>query len=158
MSSLREYDLGDTVITTILMKSRVLSAFTQPGSFVQYKAVGVNTLRDLRVTVGALQPSQSPRTPHSSNPLHAVELPDDGMCPSHGGPSMSFGIPAEDQMSIASLESELLPSGDEDEPQLLPSGVIAYAKSDSEVTAMLIQAATGIGLGWNPLPCSDNCG
>lgn len=46
---------------------------------------------------------------------------------------MSFSALGEDQMSIAASESGLLSSGVEDEAELPPLGVIAYAESDSEL-------------------------
>lgn len=61
--------------------------------------------------------------------------------------------PGEDQMSKVASESGLLSSGEEDEAMLPPSVVGAHAESDSEFTAMLGQASTGIGLEWDPPPC-----
>lgn len=80
------------------MKARVPSAVTQPTASAQSRAVNLeDTLGDLRVTVGAFPLGQSPRTSHSSSVSCAIELPDDGAGPSHGGPSVSFCLPSEDQ-------------------------------------------------------------
>ncbi|ROL48565.1 hypothetical protein DPX16_12181 [Anabarilius grahami] len=57
--------------------------------------------------------------------------------PSHGGPSISVGAPAEDQMSTATLERGLLGSGNEDEAEHPTVVMCAHAESDSELTTML---------------------
>lgn len=56
-------------------------------------------------------------------------------------------------MSIAPSGSGVLSSGENEEAELLPSGVVAHVESDSELTSMLSQAVEGIGLNWNPPPC-----
>lgn len=78
---------------------------------------------------------QSPRTSHSSRVVCAIELPGDGAGLSHGGTSMSFGAPGEDQMLIAVSESGLLSSGEEGEAEL-----------DSELMTMLARDSTSTGL------------
>ncbi len=58
-------------------------------------------LGDLRVTVRASLPGTSPRTSYSSRSEHPVRFPGDFAGPSHGAPSISFGAPSVDRMSIA---------------------------------------------------------
>lgn len=140
---------------SFLKKARVPSAFTHPCSSAQSSARMVNTLGDLRVTLGLFLLGQSPRSSGSSSALCAVE-PGDGAGLFHGGPSVSFGTPDEDQMSIAALKSGLLSSEEKDEAELPPSGVIAHAESDSELTAMLALVAVGFGLQWNSPPCPEH--
>ncbi len=80
---------------------------------------------------------QSPRTFHSSRSSCSVRLPGDSAVPSHGVPSVSFGAPIEDQMSIAASVDGQSSSEDEDSAKLHPSGVAAAAESDPELTAVL---------------------
>ncbi len=121
----------------------------------QKKPTSVNNLGDLRVTVRNTQPSQSPRTPHSSMTLQPVELPRVRADLSCAVPVVTFGAPPEDQMSIAASEGERMSSGDEDSAALPPSGVAALPESDPEMAAMLSRAAASVGLEWNPPPCPE---
>lgn len=93
-------------------KVRVASAVTQPTATSHSRAMGlVNTLGDLRVTVGALPPGQSPCTSHSTS------VPfDDGA----GNPACHSTLWM--KMSIAASESGLLSSEEEDEAMLPPLG------------------------------------
>lgn len=77
--------------------------------------------------MGVLPPGQSPWTSCSC----AVELPGDGVGPSHEGPNVSFSTLGEDHTLIAASESGLL---------------IVHAESDSELRTMLGWAAVGIRL------------
>ncbi len=94
--------------------------------------------------------------PHGPLTPHAANLPsgsrDDIACPSHGAPSISFGAPSEDRMSIAALGDGLTSSEDEGAVELPPSGVVATAAPDPELTAMLARAAVSIGLEVNRPP------
>ncbi len=56
------------------------------------------------------------------------------------GPSISFGEPADDRMSITASGDEL-GSGEDDSAALPPSGRVALPESDPELTAMLSRAA-----------------
>lgn len=78
-------------------------------------------------------------------------MPTDVVGPSCGAHCVSFSAPDEDWMSIPASKSGLLSLG-EDEAELPPSGVVAHAKSDSELMAMLAWAVAGIRLEWNPSP------
>ncbi len=98
-------------------------------------------LGDLRVTVRAFLPGQSPRTFHSSRSSCSVRLPGDSAVLSHGVPSVSYGAPIEDQMSIAASDDGQSPSEDEDSAGLPHSGVAAATESDLELTAVLSRAA-----------------
>lgn len=84
------------LLLSFLMKARVTSDVTELAISAQSRA---RVWLTLWVTVGAFPPGQS---------LQTIELPSDGRGPSHGGSSMSFGSPGEDQRSIAALESWLM--------------------------------------------------
>ncbi len=77
------------------------SVTTRAGFSATSREPSASTLGDLRVKVRAFPPGQSPRTFHSSRNSCSVRLPGDSAVPSHGMPSVSFGAPIEDQMSIA---------------------------------------------------------
>ncbi len=62
--------------------------------------------------------------------------------------------PANDRMSIAASGDEL-GFGEDDSAALPPSGGVALAESDPELTAMLSQAAESIGLHYRPLPSPE---
>ncbi len=59
-----------------------------------------SALGDLRVTVRASPPGMPPRTSFSSCSEHPVRFPGDFAGLSHGAPSISFGAPSVDRMSI----------------------------------------------------------
>lgn len=104
-----------------LEKGGVPSIILSSGFSAPQRDTFVNAQSDLWIVVQALPLGQSPRASCSSHTSRAVEFPDRSVGPSHGGPSVSFGAPVEDQMSIAAsggLES----SGDEDSAALPPSG------------------------------------
>lgn len=75
-----------------------------------------------------------------------MRLPGDSAVPSHGVPSVSFGVPIENQMSIAASGDGQSSSEDEDSAELHPSGVAAAAESDPELTAVLSRATARSGL------------
>lgn len=50
---------------------------------------------------------------------------------------VSFGAPADDQMSIAASEGEPEVSGRENSPALPPSGTVVLSESDSEMSDSL---------------------
>ncbi len=81
--------------------------------------------------------SASPRASHSSSASHRLGFPDELVESSdRAGPSISFGAPADDRMSITASGDEL-GSGDDDSAALPPSGRVALPESDPELTAML---------------------
>lgn len=122
------------------------SVTTRAGFSAPSREPLASTLGDPRVTVRAFPPGQSPRTSHSSRSSCSVRLPGDSAVPSHGVPSVSFGAPIEDQMSIAASGDGQSSSEDEDSAGLPPSGVAAAAESDPELTAVLSRAAVSVGL------------
>ncbi len=73
--------------------------------------------------------------------------------PDSARPSILFGAPADDRMSIAASEDELV-SGNEDSAALPASGREAMPESDPELTAMLSWAAESVGLHWPSPECS----
>ncbi len=112
-----------------------------------------DALGNLRVTVRASPPGTSPRTSYSSRSEHPVRFPGDFAGPSHGAPSISFGAPSVDRMSIAASGDGFTSSEDEGAVGLPPSGVVAAP--DLELTAMLARAAVSIGLEVNRPPSPE---
>ncbi len=101
-------------------------------------------------------PSTSPRASRSSSTSHHLAFPGEFAGSSdRAWPSISFGLPADDRMSIAASEHEL-GSGDGDSAALAPSRRVALPESDAELNAMLCRAAKSIGLHWRP-PTSPEC-
>ncbi len=111
-----------------------------------------DALGDLRVTVRASPPGTPPRTSYSSRSEHPVRFPGDFAGLSHGAPSISFGAPSVDRMSIAASGDGFTSSEDEGAVGLPPSGVVATAAPDPELTAMLARAAVSIRLEVNRPP------
>ncbi len=112
---------------------------------------------DLRITVSAFPSgNQRPRKPHSSCTPQPAELPEERGGPSQRcAPSVSFGAPLDDRMSIAASEGESDFAGDDASAQLSPSGTVAVPDTDPEMMAMLSRAANRVGLMWNPPPCPE---
>ncbi len=101
---------------------------------------------DLRITVRASPSSTSPRASHSSSTSHHLGFPDEYAGSSdRAGPSISFGAPADDGISITASGDEL-GSGEDDSAALPPLVRVALPESDPELTAMLSRAAESIGL------------
>ncbi len=94
-------------------------------------------------------------TPYSSRSEHPVRFPGDFAGPSHGAPSISFGAPSVDRMSIAESGDGFTSSEDEGAAGLPPSGIVATAAPDPELTAMLSRAAVSIGLEVNRPPSPE---
>ncbi len=128
------------------MKGLAPFAVTRAGFSGSSREPPAGTLGDLRVTVRASPPGMSPRTSYSSRSEHPVRFPGDFAGTSHRGPSISFGAPSEDRMSIAASGDGLTSSEDEGAMGLPPSGVVATTASDPELMAMLAWAAVSIGL------------
>ncbi len=127
------------------MKGLAPSAATRAGLSAS-RGSPAGALGDLRVTVRASPPGTPPRTSYSSRSEHPVRFPGDFAGLSHGAPSISFGAPSVDRMSIAASGDGLMSSEDEGAVGLPPSGVVATAAPDPELTAMLARAAVSIGL------------
>ncbi len=107
------------------------------------------------MTVRASPPGTPPRTSYSSLSEHPVWLPGDFAGPSHGAPSISFGVPSMDRMSITALGDGFTSSEDEGAVGLPTSGVVATATPDPELTAMLARAAVNIRLEVNRPPSPE---
>ncbi len=114
------------------MKGLAPSAATRAGLSASRGSLA-GALGDLRVTVRASLPGTPPRTSYSSR-------------------SISFGAPSVDRMSIAASGDGLTSSEDEGAVGLPPSGVVATAAPDPELTDMLARAAVSIGLEVNRPP------
>ncbi len=99
--------------------------------------------------------STPPRASHSSSTSHRLGFPDEYAGSSdRAGPSISFGAPADDGLSITASGDEL-GSGEDDLAALPPSGRVALPESDPELTAMLSRAAESIGLHYRRPPSPE---
>ncbi len=134
------------------LKGLAPSATTRPALSGSSRGPPASDLGDLRITVRASPPGTSPHTSYSSRSERPVRLPSDFAGSSHGAPSISFVAPPEDRMSIAASGDGLTSSEDEGSAGLPPSGVVATAAPDPELTAMLARAAVSIGLEVNRPP------
>ncbi len=123
------------------MKGLAPSAATRADLSGSSRGSRADALGDLRVTVRASPPGTPPRTSYSSRSEHPVRFPGDFAGLSHGAPSISFGAPSVDRMSIAASGDGFTSSEDEGAVGLPPSGVVATAAPDPELTAMLARAA-----------------
>ncbi len=137
------------------MKGLAPSAATRADLSGSSRGSPADALGDLRVTVRASPPGTPPRTSYSSRSEHPVRFPGDFAGLSHGAPSISFGVPSADRMSIAASGDGLTSSEDEGAVGLPPSGVVATAAPDTELTAMLARAAVSIGLEVNRPPSPE---
>ncbi len=137
------------------MKGLAPSAATRADLSGSSRGSPANALGDLRVTVRASPPGTPTRTSYSSRSEHPVRFPGDFAGPSHGAPSISFGAPSVDRMSIAASGDGFTSSEDEGAVGLPPSGVVATAAPDPELTAMLARAAVSIGLEVNRPPSPE---
>ncbi len=149
-------------MSMILLRSRLSfikglapSAATRAGLSGSSRGPPADALGDLRVTVRASPPGTSPRTSYSSRSESPVRFPGDFAGPSHGAPSISFGAPSVDRMSIAASGDGFTSSEDEGAVGLPPSGVVATAAPDPELMAMLARAAVSIGLEVNRPPSPE---
>ncbi len=137
------------------LKGLAPSAATHPGLSGSSRGPPAGALGDPRASVRASPPGTSPRTSYSSHSEGPVRLLGDFAGSSHGMASISFGAPPEDSMSIAASGDGLTSSEDEGAVGLPPSGVVASAASDLELTAMLARAAASIGLEVNRPPSPE---
>ncbi len=150
-------------MTIAMLRSRYLLvkrggiplAMPRSSSSGSRRATSAHGQGDLRITVRASPSSASPRASHSSSASHRLGFPDELVESSdRAGPSISFGAPADDRMSITASGDEL-GSGDDDSAALPPSGRVALPESDPELTAMLSRAAESVGLHWRPPPSPE---
>ncbi len=137
------------------MKGLAPSAATRADLSGSSRGSPADALGDLRVTVRASPPGTSPRTSYSSRSEHPVRFPGDFAGLSHGAPSISFGAPSVDRMSIAASGDGFTSSEDEGAVGLPPTGVVATAALGPELTAMLARAAVSIGLEVNRSPSPE---
>ncbi len=111
------------------------------------RATSAHGQGDLRITVRASPSSASPWASHSS--IWCSRTSSQGPRTGRGPASRS-----DDGMSIAASEGKL-GFGDDDSAALPPSGRVALAESDPELTAMLSRAAESVGLYWRPPPSHE---
>ncbi len=137
------------------MKGLAPSAATRADLSGSSRGSPADALGDLRVTVRSSPPGTPPRTSYSSRREHPVRFPGDFAGLSHGAPSISFCAPSVDRMSIAASGDGFTSSEDEGAVGLPPSGVVATAAPDPELTAMLVRAAVSLGLEVNRPPSPE---
>ncbi len=101
MRLLWAYEHDFAAISPFLMKGLAPSAATRADLSGLSRGSPADALGDLRVTVRASPPGTPPRTSYSSCSEHPVRFPGDFAGLSHGAPSISFGAPSVDRMSIA---------------------------------------------------------
>ncbi len=111
------------------MKGLAPSAATRADLSGSSRGSPADALGDLRITVRASPPGTPPRTSYSSRSEHPVRFPGDFAGLSHGAPSISFGAPSVDRMSIAASGDGFTSSEDEGAVGLPPSGVVATRRT-----------------------------
>ncbi|KAL0150943.1 hypothetical protein M9458_053755, partial [Cirrhinus mrigala] len=121
--------------------------FSSRGSSSSRKGFTPATARrlgDLQVTVQNVPPGKTPRA--SAPPHSPVVMPKKTAPPPKSGPSVSFGAPQEDKMSISASEGEQSAEEADVSVGRRPAAVAAPSEADAELSAMLLRAAEGIGL------------
>ncbi|KAI2647734.1 Transcription intermediary factor 1-beta [Labeo rohita] len=108
-------------------------------------AARVRDQGDLRVTVRDVPPGKTPRKSRPSKRV-PVELPKHDTCSSRGGPSISFGAPEEDMMSIAASEKDAPPAEADDSAGQSSTVGAALSEIDTKLAAMLLRVAKSIEL------------
>ncbi len=103
------------------LKGLAASAATHAGLSGSSRGSTAGALGDLRVTVRASPPGTPPRTSYSSRSEHPVWFLGDFADLSHGAPSISFGAPCLDRMSITASADGITSSEDEGAVGLPPS-------------------------------------
>ncbi len=158
MFSLWEHDHSDVAlqIPSSLRRGGIPLALLPRSSSSGRRTTSAQGQGDLRITVRA-----SPRRVRLRGPLtpraHRTVWgsPDEYAGSSdRAGPSISFGAPADDRLSITASGDEL-GSGEDDSAALPPSGRVALPESDPELTAMLSRAAESIGLHYRRPPSPE---
>ncbi|KAL0149110.1 hypothetical protein M9458_055542, partial [Cirrhinus mrigala] len=109
-----------------------------------FTAATARRLGDLQVTVQNVPPGKTPRA--SAPPRGPVVMPKQTAPPSKSGPSVSFGAPPEEEMSISASEGEQSAGEAGASAEQCPSAVAVPSEADAELSAMLLRAAEGIGL------------
>ncbi len=137
------------------MKGLAPSAATRADLSGSSRGPPADALGDLRVTCKSLSAGHAP--------TDLLLLTQQTSCPVPGSfrwsvpraPSISFGAPSVDRMSIAASGDGFTSSEDEGAVGLPPSGVVATAAPEPELMAMLAQAAVSIGLEVNRPPSPE---
>ncbi|KAL0163578.1 hypothetical protein M9458_039331, partial [Cirrhinus mrigala] len=124
-----------------------------PSSRKGFTAATARRLGDLQVTVQNVPPGKTPRA--SAPPRGPVVMPKQTAPPSKSGPSVSFGAPPEEEMSISASEGEQSAGEAGASAEQRPSVVAVPSEADAELSAMLLRAAEGIGLEVPKVPPPD---
>ncbi|KAL0147753.1 hypothetical protein M9458_056929, partial [Cirrhinus mrigala] len=118
-----------------------------------FTAATARRLGDLQVTVQNVPPGKTLRA--SAPPRGPVVMPKQTAPPSKSGPSVSFGAPPEEEMSISASEGEQSAGEAGTSAEQRPSAVAVPSEADAELSAMLLRAAEGIGLEVPKVPPPD---
>ncbi|KAI2665879.1 Transposon Ty3-G Gag-Pol polyprotein [Labeo rohita] len=118
-----------------------------------FTAATARRLGDLQVMVQNVPPGKTPRA--SAPPRGPVVMPKQTAPPSKSGPSVSFGAPPEEEMSISASEGEQSAAEAGASAAQRPSAVAVPSEADAELSAMLLRAAEGIGLEVPKVPPPD---
>ncbi|KAL0149660.1 hypothetical protein M9458_055035, partial [Cirrhinus mrigala] len=136
--------------------ARRLPSSSSRGSSASRKGFSAATARrlgDLQVTVQNVPPGKTPRA--SAPPRGSVVMPKQTAPPSKSGPSVSFGAPPEEEMSISASEDEQSAGEAGASAEQRPSAVAVPSETDAELSAMLLRAAEGIGVEVPMVPPPD---
>ncbi|KAL0152047.1 hypothetical protein M9458_052651, partial [Cirrhinus mrigala] len=136
--------------------ARQLPSSSSRGSSASRKGFTAATARrlgDLQVTVQNVPLGKTPRA--SAPPRGPVVMPKQTAPPSKSGPSVSFGAPPEEEMSISASEGEQSANEAGASAERCPSAVAVPSEADAELSAMLLRAAEGIGLEVPKVPPPD---
>lgn len=126
------------------MKEGVTSDVPQAGPSGFHKAMLVSTYEGNNVSISVESiPTDLPFLVTHVAPSGASDIV------SQDAAEFSYGVPDEDEVSVAESGGGHLPSNAEDLAGFPPSGVA------SSMVAMLALAVVGIGLDLNPLPCPE---
>ncbi|KAL0163759.1 hypothetical protein M9458_039512, partial [Cirrhinus mrigala] len=118
-----------------------------------FTAAMARRLGDLQVTVQNVLPGKTPRA--CAPPRGPVVMPKQTAPPSKSGPSVSFGAPPEEEMSISASEGEQSAGEAGASAEQRPPAVAVPSEADAELLAMLLRAAEGIGLEVPKVPPPD---
>ncbi|KAL1259241.1 hypothetical protein QQF64_009818 [Cirrhinus molitorella] len=150
-------------MTMATLRSRLSFARWRPSSSTPSSSAGrpgssaalVRGEGDLRVTVPNLPSGLKPPRKSGPSKRGSVEMPKLSTRSSETEPSVTFGAPEEDRMSITASEGGLMPAEAEASTEQPPAAVAAQSEADAELAAMLHRAAVSIGLEVSKAPSPE---
>ncbi|KAI2654619.1 ORF V: Enzymatic polyprotein [Labeo rohita] len=125
-----------TLRSRLSFARRLLSSSSRGSSSSRkgFTAATARRLGDLQVTVQNAPPGKTPRA--SAPPRGPVVMPKQTAPPSKSGPSVSFGAPPEEEMSISASEGEQSAAEAGASAAQHPSAVAVPSEADAELSAM----------------------